>query len=32
MAKTSDLPEGEWSFYIADNGDRTFTCILPSEY
>ena len=28
----TDLPEGEWPFYVADNGDRTFTCILPSEY
>lgn len=28
----TDLPEGEWLFYVADNGDRTFTCILPSEY
>lgn len=28
----TDLPDGEWVFYISDNGDRTFTCILPSEY
>ena len=27
----ADLPDGEWVFYIAQEGDR-FMCILPSEY
>lgn len=28
----TDMPEGEWLFYISDDGDGRLTCILPSEY
>lgn len=29
----TDLPEGEWNFYISYEGpDVGFKCILPSEY
>ena len=27
----TDMPEGDWMFYMSDDGD-TFTIILPSEY
>lgn len=27
----TDMPEGDWLFYMSDDGD-TFTIILPSEY
>ena len=27
----TDMPEGEWLFYLADEGSR-FVLILPSEY
>lgn len=27
----TDMPEGEWMFYVSDEGGR-FPCILPSEY
>ena len=27
----TDMPEGTWTFYIGDDGDR-YTMILPSEY
>jgi len=28
----TDLPDKEWNLYVSDNGDGTFSCILPSEY
>jgi hypothetical protein len=28
----TDMPQGSWMFYVCDNGDNTFTCILPREY
>ena len=28
----TDMPEGSWMFYVSDNGDGTYTCILPKEY
>lgn len=28
----TDLPEGEWKFFVFDNNDGTYTCILPTEY
>lgn len=27
----TDMPEGSWTFYLADEGER-FSLILPSEY
>jgi len=29
---TTDLPEGVWEFYISDEGELGYSCILPSEY
>lgn len=28
----TDLPEGEWVFYVSDDGDGKLRCILPTEY
>lgn len=28
---TTDMPDGEWTFYLANEGER-FALILPSEY
>ena len=28
----TDLPEGEWMFYLSDDGDGSITCILPKEW
>lgn len=28
----TDLPDGEWVFYLSDDGDNIVRCILPSEY
>lgn len=28
----TDMPEGEWVFYISDDGDGQLVCILPTEY
>ena len=28
----TDLPEGEWVFYVSDDGDGKLRCILPKEY
>lgn len=28
----TDMPTGVWNFLVIDNGDGTFTCILPTEY
>lgn len=29
---STDLPDGEWVFYLSDDGDGVIRCILPSEY
>lgn len=28
----TDMPEGEWTFYITNDGTGTCTLILPNEY
>lgn len=28
----TDLPEGNWVFYVSDDGDGKLRCILPKEY
>lgn len=28
----TDLPEGDWVFYVSDDGDGKLYCILPTEY
>lgn len=28
----TDLPEGEWLFYVSNDGDGFLRCILPKEY
>lgn len=28
----TDLPEGNWMFYVSDDGDGKLRCILPKEY
>lgn len=28
----TDMPEGEWTFYVNDDGDGKLRCILPKEY
>ena len=28
----TDMPEGGWMFYVADDGDGTVKMILPTEY
>lgn len=28
----TDMPEGEWTLYISDDGDGKRRCILPTEY
>lgn len=28
----TDMPDGEWLFFVTNDGDGVFRCILPSEY
>lgn len=28
----TDMPDGEWIFYVSDDGDGKLRCILPKEY
>jgi hypothetical protein len=28
----TDLPDGDWVFYVSDDGDGKLRCILPKEY
>ena len=30
--EATDLPDGEWVFYLCDDGDGFLRCILPTEY
>lgn len=28
----TDMPDGDWLFFVTNDGDGVFRCILPSEY
>lgn len=28
----TDMPDGDWVFYVSDDGDGKLHCILPTEY
>lgn len=28
----TDMPDGDWQFYVADEGETGFRCILMTEY
>ncbi len=28
----TDMPDGKWTFYVTDDGDGVYRCILPTEY